>query len=544
MRLLVAAVMSVALAMGSAVKNSEPPVRKFVATKQTATKATFSAAGDQAFRTLIQVYYAGNGAWRACDSLGCPTGDIDWGYDSLTYTLALRMSLQPDPSLVAPLRALAARARSYPAPCQHAEGCPSWSDVPEWDAVALADEYQNTGDPATLAKAQAAYAFVQDAAVFALGACPAIPYQKPGGGQNHLKTLETEANAIKAALLIYRATRDTAYLDAARAGYAAVRFYFLDRRVPLYSVYLFDDGRTCRQLPHRFFASVNGDMIWSGIELSHDTGDRSYLTQATDTAGAVERHLSDARGIFANLQAENDVAEPLVEAMAALAQPQPALPGQHAALDWVIRNARAALSARTPDGSFGRFFDGPPPVSTVTAWQTNGGLSLEIAAAWLARDTGVGATRGLDDRDARAARGERAAGDPALPRIGDRPARNPGRAVLRARARTRAHRRPRDLRRIGHLAEQVEPAPEHPGHDPLRVEVAHGRLAHAHLPAGRPERQGGRVLPAPLRLRASQALSRARWQMMIGTIGRKVTRISDVVCANASNVPKCSRFSA
>ena len=339
------------------------------------------------------MYYAGNGAWRACDSLGCPTGDIDWGYDSLTYTLALRMSLKPDPSLVAPLRALAARARSYPAPCQHAEGCPSWSDVPEWDAVALADEYQNTGDPATLAKAQAAYAFVQDAGVFALGACPAIPYQKPGGGHNHLKTLETEANAIKAALLIYRATRDTAYLDAARAGYAAVRFYFLDRRVPLYSVYVFDDGRTCRQLPHRFFASVNGDMIWSGIELSHDTGDRSYLTQATDTAGAVERHLSDARGIFANLQAENDVAEPLVEAMTALAQPQPALPGQHAALDWVIRNARAALSARTPDGSFGRFFDGPPPVSTVTAWQTNGGLSLEIAAAWLAPDTGVGSTR-------------------------------------------------------------------------------------------------------------------------------------------------------
>lgn len=382
MRLLVAAVVSVALAVGAAAKKSEPRVRTFVAAKQ-----TFSVAGNQAVTTLAGVYYTGNGAWRACDVVGCPTGDIDWGYDSLTYTLALRMALAPDQSLVPPLRALAARARAYPAPCVQVAGCPSWSDVPEWDAVALADEYQATGDPATLTKAQAAFAFVQNSGVFALGACPAIPYQKPGGGHNHLKTLETEANAIKAALLLYRATRDTAYLEAARAGYAAARFYFLDRRVPLYSVYMFDDGRTCRQLPHRFFASVNGDMIWSGIELSRDIGEGAYLAQATATAAAVERYLSDARGIFANLQAENDVAEPLVEAMDTLAQR-----GQHAARAWLLRNASAALSARTPDGSFGRFFDGPPPTSAVTAWQTNGGLSLEIAAAALAPTTGVGST--------------------------------------------------------------------------------------------------------------------------------------------------------
>jgi hypothetical protein len=50
---------------------------------------------------------------------------------------------------------------------------------------------------------------------------------------------------------------------------------------------------------------------------------------------------------------------------------------------WILSNAGAALSARTADGSFGRFFDGPSPQTLVTAWQTNGGLALEIAAAAL-----------------------------------------------------------------------------------------------------------------------------------------------------------------
>jgi hypothetical protein len=149
--------------------------------------------------------------------------------------------------------------------------------------------------------------------------------------------------------------------------------------VPLYTTYVFDDGHACAQLPHRFFASVNGDMIWAGIELQHDTGDAAYLHEAVASARAVVQHLSDANGVFADLQAENDVVEPLVEAMAALASR-----GEGFARTWILRNAAVALSARTGDGSFGRFFDGPPPTTTVTAWQTNGGLALEIAAAALA----------------------------------------------------------------------------------------------------------------------------------------------------------------
>src|SRR5207237_3924541 len=164
------------------------------------------------------------------------------------------------------MRALTATAPSYPSPCA-ALPCGAGSDVPEWDSIAASREYEVTRDPQALAKAVAAFRFVENARVFALGACPRIRYQQPAGGNNRLKTLETDANAIKAALLLYRATGSRSYLDSAAERYSAVRQFFLDVQVPLYSVYVFDDGQACTQLPHRFFASVNGDMIWNGLEL-------------------------------------------------------------------------------------------------------------------------------------------------------------------------------------------------------------------------------------------------------------------------------------
>jgi len=340
---------------------------------------TFAAAGRQATATLLDGWYAGGGLWRTCNAPDCSAGNVDWGDDSLTYALALRYAATHDSRLLTPLRELVNTAPTYPAPCASASGCSSWSDVPEWDAIALMDEYEATGDPTALRKAEAAFAFVEQSTAYALGACPRIRYQQPGGEANHLKTLETDANAIKAALLLYRATRQEGYLAAARTHYAAVRAYFLDPRVRLYSVYVFDDGRTCMQVPHRFFASVNGDMIWSGVELSRDTGIHAYLNQAIASAKAVDRNLGDGRGIFADLQAENDVVEPLVEGMAALAET-----GQALARGWILKNAAAALAARGPDGSFGRFFDGPMPATTVTAWQTTAGLALKISAAALA----------------------------------------------------------------------------------------------------------------------------------------------------------------
>jgi hypothetical protein len=355
----------------------------------TAARApTFAAAGRDATSALLQVWYAGNGLWHVCNAPDCSSGNGDWGDDSMTYTLALRYEATHDSSLLAPLEALIQTAPLYPGPCTSVDGCSSWSDVPAWDAIAAMDIYEATGDSQALTKAETAFAYDEQSSAYALGACPRIRYQQPGGRDNHLKTLETDANAIKAALLLYRATKQPGYLTAARARYDAVRTYFLDPRLPLYSVYVFDDGTTCTQVPHRFFASVNGDMIWSGLELSRDTGVGAYRTQAVATAKAVASDLSDPRGVFADLQAENDIVEPLVEGMKALADD-----GQSFARTWILDNAAAAFAARGTDGSFGRFFDGPPPATTVTEWQTNGGLALEIAAAALApRQTVTAAT--------------------------------------------------------------------------------------------------------------------------------------------------------
>jgi hypothetical protein len=341
--------------------------------------STFGSAGANASTTLIHGFFTGNGSWQLCSDATCGTSDQDWGADSLTYALSFRQRADPDPALVRVLAQLAASAPSYPAPCT-GSSCGSWSDVPQWDTIALAREYEATRDPAVLAKAETAFEFVEGSPVFSLGACPTIRYQQPYGGTNDLKTLETDGNAIKAALLLYRDSGAANYLLIARQRYEAARRYFLDPKVPLYTAYVFDNGKTCTQLPHRFFASVNGDMIWNGLELSRDTGAPQYLGQAIATARAVAADLDDSRGIFVDLQAENDVVEPLVEAMFALAA------DEHLAFarNWIFRNASAALGARAPSGAFGRFFDGPAPTTTVTAWQTNGGLALEIAAAALA----------------------------------------------------------------------------------------------------------------------------------------------------------------
>jgi hypothetical protein len=120
-------------------------------------------------------------------------------------------------------------------------------------------------------------------------------------------------------------------------------------------------------------------MIWSGLELARATGEARYRKDAFASGRAVVSDLSDAAGIFTDLQAENDIVEPLVEGMYALAT------GARAtfARTWILANAAAALSDRAANGSFGRFFDGPAPTVTTTAWQANGGLALEIAAGAL-----------------------------------------------------------------------------------------------------------------------------------------------------------------
>jgi hypothetical protein len=206
-----------------------------------------------------------------------------------------------------------------------------------------------------------------------------VDYQWPRGRRSDLKTLETGSNFVKAALLLYQATGQRSYLTRAETAYAVARRYFLARTVPLYTVYLADNGRSCRPLAGRFFASVNGNMIWAGAVLAADTRNSAYQRQAIATAQAVRRHLSDATGVFTDLQADNDIVEPLIEAMYYLA----VVDHQGFARAWLLRAASAASGDVNSQGAFGRFFNGPPPSWLATAWQTTGGAALMQAAAAL-----------------------------------------------------------------------------------------------------------------------------------------------------------------
>jgi hypothetical protein len=341
---------------------------------------TFSQLGDDVLATMKRTWYVPGTGWRGCP-VGCDASDQDWGADSLTTILYERWLLTRDPALITWLRELIASAPD------HGRDIAMWSDVPLWDAVAAVRMYDVTHDPAALRHAIDDYAYVARRTSFAGGACTAIDYQYPQGGSERgpagagLKTLESDANRIlAAALLAQRApeANDRArYLAEARRSYAAVRRWFLDRSRSLYTVYAFDSGRDCRILPQRFFASVNGVMIEAGLELARASGDERYARDARATARAVAR-LADDRGIFTDLQAENDIVEPLVLAMVKLARA-----GDAEARAWIVTNAAAAAQARNSDGSFGRFFDGPAP-SRVTIFQTNGGFALMIAAAALA----------------------------------------------------------------------------------------------------------------------------------------------------------------
>jgi hypothetical protein len=348
--------------------------------------ADFRAASDAALQTLVDVFYdAGN--WRLCVPKPCgilAISDFDWGADSLTGTLYLRWSLENDTSIVSMMQALDANGPSYQT-CR-ATNCPTWSDVPLWDSIAASHEYLVTRSAGALTRARGAFAYVDTATEFALGACPKIDYQIPVAGGNPvfganvgIKTLETDSNYVKAALLLHQLTGDASYLDKAVAKYASIRQYFLDPMVPLYTVYVVDDGQSCAQVPRRFYGSVNGNMIWSGIGLAAVTGQTSYLDDAIGTASAVAQDLSDANGVYADLQTDDDVVEPLVEGMYRLASES----DQSFASAWLLTNARAMAGARAANGAYGRFFDGPPPPGQMTEWQVNGGLALAIAAGAL-----------------------------------------------------------------------------------------------------------------------------------------------------------------
>jgi hypothetical protein len=338
-------------------------------------KRTFADAARSSLATLLHRFYAGKGLWHTCLPDRCATENRDWGADSLTYAIWLRWAADRDRTVRPILRAL---VRTAPDDGAQTHGL---SDVPLWDSIAAAREYQVTHLARALRLSKSDFAFVASKfqARFGTGACPSIDYQHEGPGGDNLKTLETDANYIKAAVLLRTITGRAWYLRDAVAKYDAVRQYFFEPSTNLYTVFVFDNGQTCRAVPARYFGSVNGLMIWNGVQLARLTDDPRFDTEAVRTARAVATSLSDPAGIYADPQAEDDTSEPLVEAMYIVATSD----RRAFARSWLLSNAAASASARNSQGVYDRFFDGPPPTSTATAWQSGGGLALQFAAAAL-----------------------------------------------------------------------------------------------------------------------------------------------------------------
>lgn len=370
---------------------------------------SYTAYADAALRTMMTSFYNDAG-WRLCPKT-CRSVNRDWGADSLTYALYLRWTTTHDPSLVPTFAQLAGTAPSYPDSPKCTgwiKALCTWSDMPNWDAVAMLREYEvlhaqtfrhdvraAEQASAVLQRAVAAFDTVQKSSDFSKGACPEIRYQQPDGYFYHLKTLETDATAIKAAALLYRFTGVREYLGIAAARYQGVRRSpFFIPSLSLYTVFVFDHSGRCRAEPQRLFASVNGEMISDGLLLYRFTGDKTYLEQALATAHAVDEKLNDASGIFVDFAGDNDIVEPLVEAMYVLATSE----HERFAREWILRNANAAASELKTDGTYGRFFNGPPSPGTSTAWQTNGGFAIMFAAAALAPSTSPGPPTWTDVR--------------------------------------------------------------------------------------------------------------------------------------------------
>lgn len=334
---------------------------------------TYRALAARSVRLLESTFYNGSGMWHMCVPGNCNTKNRDWGADALSNVLYFRWQTAHDPTVLPVVRRLVQTTHLW-TPGEHGS-----SDSVMWDAVADVRMYQVTGSQAVLAKAEAAIRWLGTVPGLATGACPVIDYQWPYGHRGRLKTIETASNFIKAALLLYRITGKQSYLLRAQAQYALVRRYFFVPSAQLYTAYMFDSGSACPVVPGLYFASVNGLMIWAGQALAAATGSSSYLSQAVATAQAVRAHLSDGAGVFTDLQADNDITGPLVEAMYSLATT-----GHQAfAARWLMANASAAGADDNSLGEFGRFFDGPPPGTLATAWQISGGIVIMAAAAAL-----------------------------------------------------------------------------------------------------------------------------------------------------------------
>ncbi len=442
----------------------------------TVAGATYQTLAARSVRLLEGTFFNGSGLWHMCVPGHCNIKNRDWGADALTNVLYFRWATDHDRTVLPVVRALAQSAHLW-TPGEHGS-----SDSVMWDAVADVRMYQVTGSDAALAKAEAAIRWLGSVPGLATGACPVIDYQWPYGHRGRLKTIETASNFIKAAVLLYQITGKQGFLLRAESQYARVRRYFFVPSAGLYTAYMFDSGSACPVLPGQYFASVNGNMIWAGQAIAAATGNTQYLSQALATARAVQAHLSDGAGVFADLQADNDITGPLVEAMYSLATT-----GHQAfAARWLMTSASAAGADDNSLGEFGRFFDGPPPGSLATSWQISGGIDVMAAAAALRSPRPSGRSDLLGARDLRGRQPQPARPGPAhrLHRPGDRDHGDDRRRLLHGRPREGLRGRRPDLQPGRNLAEHEQPVASSARPGAVRLALEGRRTPRHHDPPG------------------------------------------------------------
>ena len=149
------------------------------------------------------------------------------------------------------------------------------SDVPLWDSIAAAREYQVTGNLAALRKAEALSASWPTRSSSRSAPARASSTSSPAAAAPSSRPWRPAPTTSRPPLLLYQITTPRSYLTQARGpvpggpavlpvpGRPALHRLRVRQRVVLHA-----------RCPGRYFGSVNGNMIWAGYYLAQATGQR------------------------------------------------------------------------------------------------------------------------------------------------------------------------------------------------------------------------------------------------------------------------------
>lgn len=170
-----------------------------------------------------------------------------------------------------------------------------------WLGIDFTDFYLATSNPDYLDTARMIWKFIESGTDDKLGGGIYWCEQKKGG-----KNTCSNAPGSVYALKLFKATGDSAYLDAGKALYHWTKTNLQDTTDCLYFDHVLMNGRIGRAK----FAYNAGQMMQAAALLYQLTGDEAYLTDAQDIARGAHKHFfsgvaTDAAGEFPLLERGN-----------------------------------------------------------------------------------------------------------------------------------------------------------------------------------------------------------------------------------------------